>query len=99
MKHGIRRGLTAASLAVVSSIALAACSAPAAGPDPSADFEPITSIKLQLQWLPQAQFAGYYVALDQGYFEEVASIASKSSPLVATSFRKTLSWLATSTSP
>ena len=70
MKHGIRRGLTAASLAVVSSIALAACSAPAAGPDPSADFEPITSIKLQLQWLPQAQFAGYYVALDQGYFEE-----------------------------
>ena len=34
------------------------------------DFEPLTSIKLQLQWLPQAQFAGYYVALDQGYFEE-----------------------------
>ena len=70
MKHGIRRGLTAASLAVVSSIALTACSAPAAGPDSSADFEPITSIKLQLQWLPQSQFAGYYVALDQGYFEE-----------------------------
>ena len=36
----------------------------------SEDFEPLTSIKLQLQWLPQAQFAGYYVALDQGYFEE-----------------------------
>ncbi len=52
-------------------IALAACSAPAADTgDSRAEFEPITSIKLQLQWLPQAQFAGYYVALDQGYFEE-----------------------------
>jgi len=71
MRHSIRRALTLASVATVSAIALAACSAPAAdsGTD-SGDFEPITSIKLQLQWLPQAQFAGYYVALDQGYFEE-----------------------------
>jgi NitT/TauT family transport system substrate-binding protein len=71
MRHSIRRGLTAASVAVVSAIALAACATPTTdtGSD-SGDFEPITSIKLQLQWLPQAQFAGYYVALDQGYFEE-----------------------------
>jgi NitT/TauT family transport system substrate-binding protein len=27
------------------------------------------SIKLQLQWVAQAQFAGYYAAKDQGYFE------------------------------
>jgi NitT/TauT family transport system substrate-binding protein len=69
MRHSIRRGLTVASVAAVSAIALAACAAPTAEPD-SGEFEPITSIKLQLQWLPQAQFAGYYVALDQGYFEE-----------------------------
>jgi NitT/TauT family transport system substrate-binding protein len=68
MRHSIRRGL-AASIAVVAVTALAACSTPA--PDSSSeDFEPLNSIKLQLQWLPQAQFAGYYVALDQGYFED-----------------------------
>ncbi|MEO0485966.1 MAG: ABC transporter substrate-binding protein [Pseudomonadota bacterium] len=27
-------------------------------------------VKLQLQWVTQAQFAGYYVALDNGYYEE-----------------------------
>lgn len=29
----------------------------------------LTPVKLQLQWVPQAQFAGYYAALDQGYYE------------------------------
>jgi len=28
------------------------------------------SVKLQLQWVTQAQFAGYYVALDKGFYEE-----------------------------
>lgn len=27
-------------------------------------------VTLQLQWVTQAQFAGYYVALDQGYYED-----------------------------
>ena len=27
-------------------------------------------IRLQLQWFPQAQFAGYFAALDQGYYED-----------------------------
>lgn len=27
-------------------------------------------IRLQLKWVPQAQFAGYYAALDQGYYED-----------------------------
>ena len=30
-----------------------------------------TDISIQLKWLPQAQFMGYYVALDKGYYEEV----------------------------
>lgn len=73
MRHSIRRTLVAVSAVGIASMALAACAGggsdtPAASGD--SDFEPLTSIKLQLQWLPQAQFAGYYVALDQGYFEE-----------------------------
>ena len=32
--------------------------------------EPV-EVKLQLQWVAQAQFAGYYAAVDQGYYEEV----------------------------
>ena len=69
---GIRRGLAAASVATVAALALAACSGASDdnGGDTGEDFEPLTSIKLQLQWLPQAQFAGYYVAQEQGYFEE-----------------------------
>lgn len=27
-------------------------------------------VRLQLQWVTQAQFAGYYVALDQGFYDE-----------------------------
>ncbi|GAA2581221.1 ABC transporter substrate-binding protein [Microbacterium binotii] len=73
MRHSIRRTLVAVSAVGIASMALAACAggdsgAPAASGD--SDFEPLTSIKLQLQWLPQAQFAGYYVALDKGYFTE-----------------------------
>jgi len=29
-----------------------------------------TSVSIQLKWLPQAQFMGYYVALDKGYYKD-----------------------------
>jgi NitT/TauT family transport system substrate-binding protein len=29
-----------------------------------------TDVSIQLKWLPQAQFMGYYVALDKGYYTE-----------------------------
>lgn len=29
-----------------------------------------SSVSIQLKWLPQAQFMGYYVALDKGYYSE-----------------------------
>jgi len=29
-----------------------------------------TKVKFQLQWVAQAQFAGYYAALDQGYYKD-----------------------------
>jgi NitT/TauT family transport system substrate-binding protein len=30
----------------------------------------LTKVKLQLQWFTQAQFAGYFAALDQGYYKD-----------------------------
>lgn len=32
--------------------------------------EGLVKVKLQLKWVPQAQFAGYYVALDKGYYAD-----------------------------
>ncbi len=74
MRHSTRRGFAAASGLTIAALALAACSGSGdsgdGGDGGGEDFEPLTSITLQLQWLPQAQFAGYYVAQEQGYFEE-----------------------------
>lgn len=70
MTHSTRRALSAVAGIAVASLALASCAGSSTPDAPDGDFTPLTSVKLQLQWLPQAQFAGYYVALDQGYFEE-----------------------------
>src|SRR5690349_11400843 len=72
MRLSTKRGLALVSAATITALALAGCGTGGDSDSGSGDgdFEPLTSIKLQLQWLPQAQFAGYYVALDQGYFEE-----------------------------
>jgi len=48
------------SLAVAGAMSLTALTAQADGND----------VTLQLKWVTQAQFAGYYVALDQGFYEE-----------------------------
>ena len=32
------------------------------------------SIKLQLKWVKQAQFAGYYAAAEQGFYAEVSEL-------------------------
>lgn len=45
--------------------ALGAAAALGAGAALAAD-----SVRLQLQWVTQAQFAGYYVALDKGFYRE-----------------------------
>ena len=31
---------------------------------------PLTPVKFQLQWVAQSQFAGYYAAIDQGYYRD-----------------------------
>ncbi len=39
------------------------------GDTTAVECEETTSVKLQLQWVTQAQFAGYYAAVDKGYYE------------------------------
>ncbi|MFC3688519.1 ABC transporter substrate-binding protein [Aquipuribacter hungaricus] len=65
------------ALAAVASLALAACGGgdtdePAeAGSDASgAAGDELTPVSLQLQWFAQAQFAGYYAAVAEGFYEE-----------------------------
>ena len=54
---------------VAPSTASEAPSASAASEAPSAPAE-LKPIRLQLQWFPQAQFAGYFAAKDKGYYAE-----------------------------
>ena len=63
-------------------LVLAACGTQSTGTDPSDDGAAaggeseaaapadLTSVQLQLQWTPQAQFAGYFAAEELGYYEE-----------------------------
>ncbi len=75
-----KRWGAAVAAAAAAGLLLAACSsgtgdegAEPTGGGTTAGEEPageLTPVKLQLQWLTQAQFAGYYAAIDQGYYEE-----------------------------
>src|SRR5215831_8674895 len=57
MKLGIRL-LCAVSLAA---LVLASTAFAQSAPD---------KVRLQIKWVPQAQFAGYFVALDKGYYAD-----------------------------
>jgi NitT/TauT family transport system substrate-binding protein len=50
-------------------LVVAACSS--AGTGGSASAAALTPVKFQLQWVAQSQFAGYYAAIDQGYYKDV----------------------------
>ncbi|WP_022887224.1 ABC transporter substrate-binding protein [Glaciibacter superstes] len=73
MKHSTRWLGTVGALATASALVLTGCSSGGGGGgsdesgDGAGDLTPVT---LQLQWVAQAQFAGYYAAVDQGYYEE-----------------------------
>ncbi|HSJ56709.1 MAG TPA: ABC transporter substrate-binding protein, partial [Anaerolineae bacterium] len=64
MIHRTRAFLAAVSLVIC--IALL----PACGQEPAPTARPPDAVSLQLQWVTQAQFAGYYVALDKGWYLE-----------------------------
>jgi len=48
----------------------AATEAPAEADAETVATEELTPVRLQLQWVTQSQFAGYYAALDQGFYTE-----------------------------
>ncbi|HEX7806843.1 MAG TPA: ABC transporter substrate-binding protein [Cellulomonas sp.] len=73
-----RTGWGAAAVGVAAALALTGCSSssatePAAAGTASgtaaATPATLTPVKLQLQWFTQAQFAGYYAALKQGFYK------------------------------
>ncbi len=47
-------------------LVVAACSSSSG----SASTAALTPVKFQLQWVAQSQFAGYYAAIDQGYYKD-----------------------------
>ncbi|MFT2817635.1 ABC transporter substrate-binding protein [Leifsonia sp. A12D58] len=71
MKHSTRWLTTVGAMAAVSALALSGCSssdnADTGSTDAGSELTPVT---LQLQWTAQAQFAGYYAAVDQGFYED-----------------------------
>ncbi len=52
------------------SLLLSACSSSNDSTSGTSSKDELTPVKLQLKWVPQAQFAGYYVAMEKGYFEK-----------------------------
>jgi NitT/TauT family transport system substrate-binding protein len=71
MKHSTRL-ITGVGALAVTALALAGCSSGGSGDTSSSDSADgeLTPVSLQLQWYAQAQFAGYYAAVDQGFYED-----------------------------
>ena len=78
----MRRSHRFMALAGAAMLALAACtpsgsssespgaSAGSSAASPGASYTPAT-VRLQLQWLDQSQFSGYYAAEEQGYYADL----------------------------
>ena len=77
MKHRWKR-TASRSVILIAALALvaAACgdsddtTTTAAAAAPAEPVE-MVDVQLQLQWFTQSQFAGYYAAVDQGFYEEL----------------------------
>jgi NitT/TauT family transport system substrate-binding protein len=70
LKHSKRITYGFAAAAAVGALVLSGCSASEPADDDSASSSDLTPVKLQLQWTTQAQFAGYYAAAAEGYYED-----------------------------
>ncbi len=72
MKHSTRLSLGIGATGIAVALALSGCAAPSAptGGDSSGGGGELTPVTLQLQWVAQAQFAGYYAAVAQGYYAD-----------------------------
>jgi NitT/TauT family transport system substrate-binding protein len=69
LKHSKRITFGLAAAAAAGALVLSGCSASEPAEDSSGSGD-LTPVKLQLQWLTQAQFAGYYAAAAEGYYED-----------------------------
>jgi len=70
MKHSTRIKLGIGAIGVATALVLSGCASGGGTSDstPSSGGK-LTPITLQLQWVAQAQFAGYYAAVDQGFYK------------------------------
>jgi NitT/TauT family transport system substrate-binding protein len=73
----VRRKFASALVLAAAVVAVAACGgsddnggSTSTGGAPGATSGKLAKVKLQLQWFTQAQFAGYFAALDQGYYKD-----------------------------
>ena len=67
----MRRKLKIGVVAMALALTVTACGGDDGDTDASdTGGDDLTPVSLQLQWVAQAQFAGYYAALDQGYYED-----------------------------
>ena len=64
------RWWSVAALAAAAMFALAGCGGDDDGGDGGSAGGDLDKVTLQSKWVVQAQFAGYYAALDQGYYED-----------------------------
>ena len=65
----LSRKMLATAIAAV--MLVAACSSTGGGASGGASLAVLTPVKFQLQWVAQSQFAGYYAAVDQGYYRDL----------------------------
>ena len=63
-----RTGIRAIAAAVALTLLATACGDD--GGSSTSTSGSLTKVKLQLQWVTQAQFAGYFAAVDKGYYKE-----------------------------
>jgi NitT/TauT family transport system substrate-binding protein len=70
MKHSTRIVLGIGAMAAASALVLSGCSSSTpSSSSSSGSGKPLTKVTLQLQWVAQAQFAGYYAAAAQGFYK------------------------------
>jgi NitT/TauT family transport system substrate-binding protein len=65
-----RQGAIVAAIVLVLAAVLAACGSSDDNKGDTSGSSKLTPVKLQLQWVAQAQFAGYYAAVAQGYYKD-----------------------------
>ncbi|AJY74835.1 ABC transporter substrate-binding protein [Paenibacillus beijingensis] len=74
-RYGFRKGIIGLGAISLLLLLLAGCGGASGDKEtnnaatPSASAEPVP-IKIQLSWVPQAEFAGFYVAKEKGYYKE-----------------------------